>query len=156
METASRFERAQSAAWAHLARERGSLQIIKDELVKANRDRLHQVANDQISEFNDRHKKREGGNPGSSNRPRARNSKRSRSPRKSPRRDKRSKRRRDYQPRSPRDNKGAASSKYNYSAEKKGREKIRPSKREKCLIGLCVSRALLSALFIFSHFPPPD
>ena len=41
MEAASRFERAQSAAWSHLARERGSLQIIKEELVKANWDRLH-------------------------------------------------------------------------------------------------------------------
>ena len=123
METACRLERAQSAAWTHLARERGSLQIIKDELVKINRDRLHQVANDQISEFADRQKRREGGNPGSSNRPRARNNKRSRSPRKSPRRDKVPRRRRDYRGRSPRDNKGAASSKYNYSADKKQDEK---------------------------------
>ena len=118
METACRFERAQSAAWTHLARERGSLQIIKDELAKINRDRLQQVVIDQVSEFNDRHKKREGGNPGSSNRPRARN-KRSRSPRRSPRWAKRSSRRREYQPRSPRDPKDTKSTKYNYSTEKK-------------------------------------
>ena len=41
MEAASRFERAQSAAWSNLARGGGSLQIIKGELVKLNRDRLH-------------------------------------------------------------------------------------------------------------------
>ena len=40
LETASRFERAQSAAWSHLARERGGLQVIKEELVKLNRGRL--------------------------------------------------------------------------------------------------------------------
>ena len=66
METACRFEKTQSAAWPHLARERGSLQIIKEELVKINRDRLRQVVNDQISEFAERQKRREGGNPGSS------------------------------------------------------------------------------------------
>ena len=119
METASRLERTQSAAWPHLARERGSLQTIKDELVKVNRDRLQHVATDQVSEFNDRHMKRGGGNPRSSNRPRARNSRRGRSPRRSPSRAKRSPRRRAYQPRSPRDSKDSKSSKYNYSAEKK-------------------------------------
>ena len=65
METACRFEEAQSAAWSRPARERGSLQIIKDELVMMNRDRLHQVANDQIPEFADRQKRREGRSPGS-------------------------------------------------------------------------------------------
>ena len=75
METACRFERTQSAAWPHLARERGSLRTIKEELVKVNRDRLHQVANDQLSEFSDRQKRREGCNPGSSTKPRARNNK---------------------------------------------------------------------------------
>ena len=129
METACRFERAQSAAWTHLARERGSLQIIKDELVKVNRDRLQQVVNDQISECNDRHKKRDGGNPGSSNRPRARNNERSRSPRKSPRRDKAPNRRRDYRNRSPRDKKDAASSKYNSSAVKKEDEQKTDSQK---------------------------
>ena len=119
METACRFERAQNAAWTHLARERGSLQIIRDELVEVNRDRLEQVVNGQISEFNDRHKKRGGGNPGSSNRPRARNNRRSRSPRRSPRWAKRSSRRREYQPRSSRDPKDTKCAKYNNSSEKK-------------------------------------
>ena len=41
VETACRFERAQSAAWPHHGRERGSLLTIKEELVKINRDRLH-------------------------------------------------------------------------------------------------------------------
>ena len=41
MEAASRFERAQSAARSHLARERGSLQVVKEEVVRLNRDRLH-------------------------------------------------------------------------------------------------------------------
>ena len=122
METACRFERAQGAAWNHLARERGGLQITKDELVRINRGRLQQVATDQVSEFNDRYKKREGGNPGSSTRPRARN-RRSRSPRRSPRWAKRSTRRREYQPRSPRDPKDTKSTKYNNSSEKKQDDK---------------------------------
>ena len=40
MEAAPRFEKAQSTAWAHLAPERGNLEIIEDEPVKLNRDRL--------------------------------------------------------------------------------------------------------------------
>ena len=111
METACRFEKTQSAAWPHLARERGGLQIIKDELVKINRDRLRQMANDQIPEFADRQKRRGGGNPRSPNRPRARNNKRGRSPRKSYRRDKAPNRRGGYLNRSPRENKNAKSSK---------------------------------------------
>ena len=41
MEAASRFERAQSAARSRLARERGSLEAVKEEVVRLNRDRLH-------------------------------------------------------------------------------------------------------------------
>ena len=112
METAIRFERAQSAAWPHLAQERGSLQTAKEELVKINRGRLHQCVNDQISEFAGRQKgKREGGNPPSSNRARARNRKRSRSQRRDADRAREPKHRRSHRSRSPRDTKGAKSSK---------------------------------------------
>ena len=38
MEAAPRFERAQSSAWAHLARERGDLQVAVGKRVKINRD----------------------------------------------------------------------------------------------------------------------
>ena len=50
METASRFERVQSTAWAQLARDRGNLQPTKDEMVAINRDRLHQCVADQPPE----------------------------------------------------------------------------------------------------------
>ena len=40
METVSLFEKVQSTAWAHLVRERGNLEIVEDEPVKLNRDRL--------------------------------------------------------------------------------------------------------------------
>ena len=80
VETARRFKRPQGVARPHLARERGSLQAIKDELVKINRDRLHQRVNDQISEFAGRQKgKRDGGSIPNTNRARARNRKRGRS-----------------------------------------------------------------------------
>ena len=131
MEAACRFEKTQSAAWSHLARERGSLQIIKEELVKINRDRLHQVVSDQISEFSERQKRRDGGNPGSSNRPRARNPKRGRSPRMSYRQNKTSNRRGSYKDRSPRDNYDNKSSKYVASDEKKDKEKKSDSPKEK-------------------------
>ena len=120
METACRFGRAQSAAWPHVAGERGSLQIIKDEVVKINRDRRHQCVGDQISEFAGRHKNRRGGGyPSRSNRPRARNRKRSRSPHKSSPRGNDPMRRRGRRNRPPRDKKDTTSSKYNYPAGKK-------------------------------------
>ena len=131
METACRFERTQSAAWSHLARERGSLLTIKEELVKVNRDRLHQVANDQVSEFTERQKRREGGNPGSSNKPRARNNKRARSPRKSYRQESSSKRRQPYRNRSPRDNQDNKSSTYNSPGAKKDKEPKKDSQKGK-------------------------
>ena len=46
-ETASRFEKAQSAAWPHSARERGNIRTICEELVKVNRDRLNECIADQ-------------------------------------------------------------------------------------------------------------
>ena len=60
VETASRFERAQSATRAHLARARGNLQLAEDELIKINRDRLHQCVSDQLIEFNGRKKVQNG------------------------------------------------------------------------------------------------
>ena len=131
METACRFEKSQSAAWSHLARERGSLQIIKEELVRINRDRLHQVVNDQLSEFAERQKRREGGTPGSSNQPRARNNKRGRSPRKNYRQDNSTKHRRSYKNRSPRDKLDNKSSPYNSPKNKKDNEKKQDSHKGK-------------------------
>ena len=51
--TASRFERAQSFAWSHLAWGSGALQLVEDELVKINRDRLSPCASDRMAEFAD-------------------------------------------------------------------------------------------------------
>ena len=51
METASRAEKAQSAAWSQLARDRGNLQFVKDELFKLNRGRLLQCVSDQQVEY---------------------------------------------------------------------------------------------------------
>ena len=53
-ETAARVEHAHSAAWAHVARECGNLQYVKDVLVKVNRDWLVQCAFDQLTEIADR------------------------------------------------------------------------------------------------------
>ena len=131
METACRFERTQSAAWSHLARERGSLQTIKEELVKVNRDRLHQVVNDQVSEFSERLKRREGGNPGSSTRPRARNNKRARSPRRGYYQESFSKRRPPNRNRSPRDKQDNKSSSYNSPDVKKDKEPKKDSQKGK-------------------------
>ena len=69
METASRPERAQSTARAHLARERGDPQSIKDELVQVNRGRLKQCLSDLLAEFTGRAKLKPAGilpRPGSS------------------------------------------------------------------------------------------
>ena len=120
VKTASRFERARSAAWSHLARARGSLQTIKDELVKINRDRLHQCANDQILGFTDRQKGRRGGgnHPGPNRNP-ARNRKRSRPQRRNVDRARGPKRRHDHRSRSPRDTEDAKNSKNSFPAVKK-------------------------------------
>ena len=59
-ETASRFDRAQSALWAHLARERGNLQPVKDVLITITRDRPHICVSDQSSEFNERGQAQDG------------------------------------------------------------------------------------------------
>ena len=40
VETASIFEGAQSSERSHLARRRGNLQLVKDEPIEINRDRL--------------------------------------------------------------------------------------------------------------------
>ena len=58
IETASRFERAQSSARAHLARGRGNLQLVRDELIKVPRGRPQQCDADQSTEFTDRGKPR--------------------------------------------------------------------------------------------------
>ena len=50
-ETASRPEKMQNAAWSHLARKRGNMRTIRDELVKLNNDRLLQGSQGQQSEF---------------------------------------------------------------------------------------------------------
>ena len=97
METASRFERAQSAAWSHLARECGGLQVAKEEIVKLNRDRLRQCVNDQMSEFSGRLKaKRGAAGPSSSDRYRWKNRKSSRSRREGAGRDRDPKRYENY------------------------------------------------------------
>ena len=69
MVTASRFECAQGAAWARLARERGNLQLIEDELSEVNRGRLVQCVNDPSPKFTDRAKS-EGSATGRSSRSR--------------------------------------------------------------------------------------
>ena len=60
MGTVSRFERAQSASWSHLVRERGGLQLAKEELIKINRDRVCWRVSDQSIEFNERKKVQDG------------------------------------------------------------------------------------------------
>ena len=50
-ETAPRFERAWSAAVAHLARDRRNLLLVKDELFKVNRGRLLRCAVAQTTDF---------------------------------------------------------------------------------------------------------
>ena len=47
METASRYEKLQHAAWSRLVRERGSVGAFCEELLEINRDRLHQCAQHQ-------------------------------------------------------------------------------------------------------------
>ena len=54
METASRAETAQSTAWAHLGRDRGCVEIIKDELVNISRERLRRRAAEHRSDDLDR------------------------------------------------------------------------------------------------------
>ena len=158
METASCFERVQSVAWPHLARERGILQTIKGELVKINRDRLHQCVNDQISEFPDRRKtRREKGNYPGSNRNRARNRKKGRSNRRGAERDQEPNRRRNRRSLSPRYRKESKSSKYTSPAAKKEdgqKDELRRAKKD---IGLCVSVLFLSFSFVLeipNSLPP--
>ena len=55
-ETSFRFERAQSAKWSQLARNRGDPEAIKTDLRTLNRERLAQCAGDQLAEFADRKK----------------------------------------------------------------------------------------------------
>ena len=56
METACRFERAQSSKWPRLARDRGSRNLIREELIKLNRERLNQRVSDQLAECAERKK----------------------------------------------------------------------------------------------------
>ena len=56
VERAPRFERAQSAARAHVARGRGNLQRAMDEITKVNWGRLAQCVDDRVTEFTDRKK----------------------------------------------------------------------------------------------------
>ena len=56
METSFRFERAQSAKWSQLARNRGDPEVIKNELRTLNRESLAQCASDQLAEFTERKK----------------------------------------------------------------------------------------------------
>ena len=58
VETASRSERVQCTAWAHLARDRGNLHLIKDEIIKVNQGRLRRCVTYQITQFADRKKPR--------------------------------------------------------------------------------------------------
>ena len=58
VETASRSERVQCTAWAHLARGRGNPHPMKDEIIKVNRGRLRRCVTDQITQFADRKKPR--------------------------------------------------------------------------------------------------
>ena len=51
METASRYGKLRRAAWAHLSRERGNVQAIREELARMNRERLTQCIRDQSAEF---------------------------------------------------------------------------------------------------------
>ena len=55
-ETSFRFERAQSAKWSQLARNRGDPEAIKNDLRALNRESLAQCASDQLTEFNERKK----------------------------------------------------------------------------------------------------
>ena len=126
MRTASRFERAQSAARSRLSRERGSLQVVTEGLVAINRGRLRQCVNDQMSEFTDRRKARRGSkNSSSSNhyrRKRRKRRKRGRSQKEGASRDRDSKRYKNYRGRSPRDSKDAKNATYASTARKKGDE----------------------------------
>ena len=56
METASRVQRAQSSARSQLARDRGNLHLIKEEIVEINRECVAQCVNDQLAEFTGRKK----------------------------------------------------------------------------------------------------
>ena len=56
METSFRFERAQSAKWSQLARNRGGPEAIKADLRILYRESLAQCASDQLAEFNERKK----------------------------------------------------------------------------------------------------
>ena len=51
MATASRFERAQTVAWARPARDGGALQCIREALIEVNRGRSLRRINDRITEF---------------------------------------------------------------------------------------------------------
>ena len=51
VETDPRFEQAQSAGRVHLARKRGNLQLTRDEIVGATRDRAQQCVSGQHTEF---------------------------------------------------------------------------------------------------------
>ena len=55
-ETSFRFERAQSAKWSQLARNRGDPEAIKNDLRALNRESLAQCASDQLTESNERKK----------------------------------------------------------------------------------------------------
>ena len=63
IETSFRFERAQSAKWSQLARNRGDPAVIKNDLRLLNRECLAQCANDQQAEFNERKKSYEKKRP---------------------------------------------------------------------------------------------
>ena len=54
VETSRRFERAQSAKWSQLARNRGDPEAIKADLRIRNREGLAQCASDQLAEFAER------------------------------------------------------------------------------------------------------
>ena len=121
--TANRYERAQSAARSHLSHERGSLQVIKEELVKINRGRLRQCVNDQVSESPDRQTAKRGfKNFSSSNHYRRKKRKRGRSRKEGASRDRDSKRYKNYRGRSPRDSKDAKNATCASTARKKGDE----------------------------------
>ena len=59
MEIAYRFERAQSLRWSQLARERGNLDTIREELAKVCRGRIQQRTSDQVAEFRGRKRAQE-------------------------------------------------------------------------------------------------
>ena len=51
MQAVSKYGKANDAAWAHLARVRGDVEIIREELLRRNRARLDQFVKGQKSEF---------------------------------------------------------------------------------------------------------